>query len=117
MGFKLAFAKVSSENDKTYVYTVSGAGTSEVNGDYWDSGETTYTNNDDKTETVPVYINDKGSKLYYNTDNLMWVLESENDPGNILYDGAGQYDKVVGTYRDFNAGDGTSPVVAEYNRM
>ena len=31
-------------SDKTYLYTVSGAGTAEANGDYWETGDGTYTN-------------------------------------------------------------------------
>lgn len=39
-----------SDSGKTYVYTVSGAGTDSANGDYWDSGETFSGGN-------PVYTN------------------------------------------------------------
>jgi hypothetical protein len=67
------------------------------------------------SEPVPIYINDELGKLYYNTDHRMWVIENINDPGFILYTGPGDCNKVVGTYYDFNAGDGNSPLVTEYS--
>lgn len=67
------------ENDvKTYVYTVSGAGSKEVNGDYWDTGEL--------VEGYPSYENANGVKIYCQiiTGLGQWVIHSPSG-GDHLY--------------------------------
>lgn len=69
-----------SGDGKTYVYTVSGAGTTAANGDYWltdqvyDDGETTY----------PIYTN--GTYYMYCSGSLWFIDQDTDDSGmNDLY--------------------------------
>lgn len=52
--------------DKTYLYTVSGAGTASANGDYWDTGETNY--------GYPICTNGT-YYLYFFGGDEWWVLD------------------------------------------
>lgn len=58
-------------SDKTYLYTVSGAGTASANGDYWDSGEV--------KDGYPIYTNGT-CYLYYFGDDGWWMIDTDLVP-------------------------------------
>jgi hypothetical protein len=79
-----------SSDGKTYVYTVSGAGLADVNGDYWATGETVKINTNfidpnDRYNTIwrdteyPIYTNEK----YYivpNGGTGQWIIDDAVTP-------------------------------------
>ena len=70
---------VPNTPNKNYVYTVSGAGTTEVNGDYWDTGEL--------IEGYPSYENANGVKIYCIVAGGIgkWIIKLDSAGGDHFY--------------------------------
>lgn len=96
-------------DDKTYVYTVSGAGTESVNGDYYDSGltmsnRTVYTNGN-----VYLGFNPNSSAWTFTTDPTFYNASLEYYGHMSSYD-----DPTASAYVAF-AGTDPAPTVTEYS--
>lgn len=101
--------------DKAYVYTVSGAGTPEVNGDYWDTGEL--------IECYPSYENANGVKIYCQviTGLGQWVIHSPSG-GDHLYAAWWNGDTVYNALEEciyWRVMDGSVPLptITKYNSV
>ena len=106
------------DSDKTYVYTVSGAGTEKVNGDYWDSGEV--------YDGIPVYTNGT-CEMFGNQMSFHGITDEPGYRGEamILYhapsftsgwtinEGASPAPTVT-TYEGGDSGSGNSPATRNY---
>jgi hypothetical protein len=112
--FILAYVSKNVESpDKIYVYTVSGAGTSEVNGDYWDTGEL--------IEGYPSYENANGIKIYCVVVAGLgqWVI-NQSTTGDPLYGAWWNGDTVYNPLEEclyWRTVDGSEPLptVTKYN--
>lgn len=94
--------------DKTYVYTVSGAGTESVNGNYYDSGLT--------ASNRPVYTNGN-VYLGVNPNSSVWTFTTDPTFNNASFEYYGHMssydDPTASEYMTF-AGTDPAPTVTEY---
>lgn len=96
--FTLGFiAKNVESPDKTYVYTVSGAGTTIANGDYYESDTNTYTNG---ICTIRVNTSNDGLELFTGTNTVLYYKSGSTNPAG-------------GTWEIAN-GSGPGPTVTNY---
>lgn len=100
----------SGSNDgKTYLYTVSGAGTAAANGDYWDTGETT---KDPFGDDLGLHIYTNGiAKLEYMTDYSQWSISID---GSQKYSINWSDDTMSSATTSTVFGDSPAPTIALY---